>query len=277
VEHVALDGLDVAVEVGGVGPPLVLLHGLLEDSRLWRRQLADLRNEFTVVAWDAPGCGRSADPPEIWRFPEYADCLSALISTLDLADPIITGLSWGATLAIEYQHRHPGVAAGLVLVGAYAGWAGSLPPQVCAQRLASCLAQSSMPPADFVPEWIPELLTSAAPAELVDEVTDMMSDFHPSGFRIMARALAEADLRPALPEITAPTLLIYGDDDKRSPADVVGATLADSITHSQLIVIPAAGHLCNAEQPETFDSAIRTFAVANAFGTQRRRQRRLGE
>jgi pimeloyl-ACP methyl ester carboxylesterase len=134
-----------------------------------------------------------------------------------------------------------------------------------------------MPTADFVPEWLPELLTSAAPAELVDEVTDMMSDFHPPGFRIMARALAEADLRPVLPEITVPTLLIYGDDDRRSPADAVGATLADSITHSQLIVIPAAGHLCNAEQPETFDSAIRTFAAANALGTHRRRQWRLGE
>jgi pimeloyl-ACP methyl ester carboxylesterase len=81
-----------------------------------------LRDEFTVVAWDAPGCGRSADPPETWRFPDYADCLSALISALSLVAPIVGGLSWGGSLAIEHQHRHPGVASALVLVGAYACW-----------------------------------------------------------------------------------------------------------------------------------------------------------
>jgi pimeloyl-ACP methyl ester carboxylesterase len=80
----------------------------------------------------------------------------------------------------------------------------------------------------------------------------------------MARALAEADLRPVLPEITVPTLLVYGDDDKRAPAAVVGAALARGIPHSQLTLIPASGHLCNVEQPETFDRAIRTFAAANA-------------
>jgi pimeloyl-ACP methyl ester carboxylesterase len=107
------------------------------------------------------------------------------------------------------------VASALVLAGGYAGWKGSLPPQVCAQRLTSCLAQSEMRPEDFVPDWIPELVTSAAPAELVDEITTIMSDFHPRGFRAMARAVAEADLRPALPTIDVPVLLLYGDDDKR--------------------------------------------------------------
>ena len=124
MEHVVIDGVDVAFEADGSGPPLVLLHGAMQDSRAWRPQFAGLRDEFTIVAWDAPGCGRSADPPETWRFPDYADCLSALISALSLVAPIVGGLSWGGTLALEHQHRHPGVASALVLVlvGAYAGW-----------------------------------------------------------------------------------------------------------------------------------------------------------
>jgi len=260
VDQVAIDGLDVAFEVLGSGPPLVLLHGILQDSRAWRPQIEDLRQDFTVVTWDAPGCGRSADPPGTWRLPEYADCLSGLITRLDLAGPIIGGLSWGGTLALEYQHRHPGVASALVLVGAYAGWAGSLPPQVCTQRLASCLAQSEMRPESFVPEWMPELLTSGAPAELVDEIAAMMSDFHPVGFRTIARALAEADLRPTLSAINIPVLLLYGDDDVRAPADTIGSELAGGIPYSHLVVVPLAGHLCNAEQPATFDNAVRTFA-----------------
>lgn len=251
-----INGVAVAVEVTGAGPPLVLLHGILQDSRLWRPQLDGLRDEFTVVAWDAPGCGQSADPPETWRFAEYADCLSAVIAALELDAPVLAGLSWGGCLAIEFHRRNPGVASALVLASTYAGWAGSLPPEVCADRLASCLAQSELAPDDFVPDWLPGLLTSDNHAE---EVTAMMSDFHPGGFRTMAHALAEADLRPALPTIDVPALLLYGDDDKRAPADTVGAALAAAIPGSRLVVIPAAGHLCNLEQPERFDDEIRNF------------------
>ena len=108
MEHLAIDGMDVAVEVVGAGRPIVLLHGILQDNRAWRPQFAGLRDEFTVVAWDAPGCGRSADPPEWWRFPDYADCLSSVISALGLVDPIVAGLSWGGTLANTYTGARRG-------------------------------------------------------------------------------------------------------------------------------------------------------------------------
>ena len=64
MHEVEISGLRIAFERKGEGLPLVLLHGALSDSRAWRRQLEELSDEFTVVAWDAPGCGRSADPPE---------------------------------------------------------------------------------------------------------------------------------------------------------------------------------------------------------------------
>jgi pimeloyl-ACP methyl ester carboxylesterase len=192
VGHIATGSTDVAVEVVGAGPPLVLLHGILQDSRAWRSQLEDLQDEFTVAAWDAPGCGRSSDPQESWRFPEYADRLAELTTALHLTNPIICGLSWGSVLALEFDHKYPGVASALILAGAYAGWAGSLPAAIRDERLASCLARSKMSPQEFLPEWMPGLFTPAAPPELVNEYTAMMSDFHPSGFRIMAHALAEA-------------------------------------------------------------------------------------
>jgi pimeloyl-ACP methyl ester carboxylesterase len=219
VGHFVVSGADLAVEVVGAGQPLVLLHGILQDSRAWRWQIEDLYDEFTVIAWDAPGCGRSSDPQESWRFPEYAECLAELIATLHLAEPIMCGLSWGATLALEFEHQHPDVASALILQGGYAGWAGSLPAAIRDERLASCLAQSTMSPEDFVPEWMPGLFTPAAPPELLDEYTAMIADFHQSGFRTMAHALAEADLRSALPGIGVAVLLLYGDDDRRSPAN----------------------------------------------------------
>lgn len=258
MEEIEVAGLRIAFERAGAGPPLVLLHGVLGDSREWRRQLDDLSDEFTVVAWDAPGCGRSADPPETFRLPEYADCLAGFVDALNLGRPHVLGLSFGGGLALELYRRHPAVPMTLVLASAYAGWAGSLPADVVEQRLQQCLREADLPPDQWVPGWIPGLLTEAAPAELVDEVVAIMCEFHPAGFRAMAYAFAEADLRDVLPRIDVPTLLLYGDADRRSPLTVAEGLHA-RIPSSTLVVLPGAGHLLNLEAPESFDAEVRSF------------------
>jgi alpha-beta hydrolase superfamily lysophospholipase len=87
MEHVEIRGLRIAFERTDSGPPLVLLHGGLSDGREWRRQLDGLVADFTLVAWDAPGCGRSSDPPGSFRMPDYADCLAQFIDVLGLDRP----------------------------------------------------------------------------------------------------------------------------------------------------------------------------------------------
>jgi pimeloyl-ACP methyl ester carboxylesterase len=64
VPALQIEGLEIAYEQAGEGPSLVLLHGALSDARVWRQQIEELSDEFTVVAWDAPGAGRSSDPAE---------------------------------------------------------------------------------------------------------------------------------------------------------------------------------------------------------------------
>lgn len=107
MDVVEVGGLEIAFERQGAGPPLVLLHGFVGHSREWRRQIDDLSEEFTVVAWDAPGAGRSSDPPETFRLPDYADCLAAFIDAVGLRRPHIVGLSFGGALALELYRRHP--------------------------------------------------------------------------------------------------------------------------------------------------------------------------
>src|SRR5262245_10277570 len=79
--------LRIVHERTGTGPALLLLHGGVSDHREWRRQLDALSDEFTVVAWDAPGCGQSSDPPESLRLPDYADCLAGFTVALGLERP----------------------------------------------------------------------------------------------------------------------------------------------------------------------------------------------
>ena len=99
----------------GEGPPLVLLHGYVGDGLgTWGRQLRTLSDEFTIVAWDAPGFSSSFDPPESFSLSDYADSLAAFIERLGLERPHVVGLSFGGGLAIEFFRRHPQVPSSLV-------------------------------------------------------------------------------------------------------------------------------------------------------------------
>ncbi|HXV57366.1 MAG TPA: alpha/beta fold hydrolase [Gaiellaceae bacterium] len=74
---VEVDGLRIAYERAGEGPPVVFLHGYVGDGlRTWRRQLEALSDEHTVVAWDAPGAGGSSNPPGTFGLGGYADVLA---------------------------------------------------------------------------------------------------------------------------------------------------------------------------------------------------------
>ena len=259
MDQIDVGGLRIAYRQTGLGPPLVLLHGGPLDSREWRRQLDGLSDEFTVVAWDMPGCGGSADPPEHFRTRDYADCLAAFIKALGLQQPHLLGLSFGSGLALEFYRWHPSIPRTLILASAYAGWAGSLPPEVAEQRMQQMLRRIELPPEGFAGEFLPSLLTDSAPQELVDEVMAILSDFHPAGQRALLRAgFAEHDVHDVLPRIDVPTLLLYGDGDVRSPLTVAEQMHA-RIRGSRLVVIPRAGHMIDMEAPQQFNAEVRSF------------------
>jgi pimeloyl-ACP methyl ester carboxylesterase len=261
MELVEVDGLSIAYERAGSGPPLVLLHGYVGDGpTTFRRQLDALSDEFTVVAWDAPGAGGSPDPPESFGMAGYADTLAGFIHRLGLDAPHVAGLSFGGALALELTHRHPAIPRTLILASAYAGWAGSLPADVTAQRLAQALVLADLSPEEFVATLLPTMFSEATPQEAVDAFQASMLGFHPTGFRAMARASAE-NLRDALTGVEVPTLLVYGDKDVRAPLSVA-EDLHAAIPGSTLVVLPGVGHACNVEAPEAFNAAVRGFLHA---------------
>jgi pimeloyl-ACP methyl ester carboxylesterase len=257
--RIELGDVTIGYERAGSGPPVVLVHGGVSDHREWRYQLEGLSDAFTVVAWDAPGCGASSDPPASFRMPEYAEQLAAFIGALGLEHPHVLGLSWGSTLALELYRLRPDLAASLTLTAAYAGWAGSLPREEVARRLETNLENlDALSPEAFVRTWVPSLFTPDAPADVVEDYVAVMASFHPAGIRPMLHAMAEADLREVLPTIAVPTLLLYGARDERSPRPVAEAMHA-AIPGSTLVLLPEAGHMANLEAPGRFNEAVRSF------------------
>lgn len=257
---VDFDGRSVAYQRRGEGPSLVLLHGFTQDSRVWRPQLEALSDAFDVIAWDAPGAGCSFDPLETFGIEDWARSLERFLDLIGVEQGHVLGLSWGGLLAQVLYGRDPGRIASLVLAGTYAGWKGSLPEPVPQERLDACLHDSRLPPAEFVPRYLPGMFGPSPGADAAEELAAVMSDFHPLGFRLMAKALAEADTRDLLPQIRVPTLLIWGDEDARSPLDVA-EQFRTAIPEARLEVIRGAGHVSNLEAPDAFNAALREFLL----------------
>jgi pimeloyl-ACP methyl ester carboxylesterase len=258
MDRVEVDGLKIAFERVGRGPVLMLLHGGLSDHRDWESQLEVLSETNTVIAWEAPGCGGSDDPPETFRMPDYARALSGFVEALGVEAPAVLGLSWGSTLALEWYRLRPDVPRALILTAAYAGWAGSLPSDIVAQRLQDSLRDLAISPDALARRFLPTLFTEHASQEMSDGLFTVMSEARPAGTRPMLHALAEADLRDVLPTIAVPTLLLYGAKDVRSPLPVAEA-MHEAISTSSLVVLPDAGHMSNIETPEAFNDAVRAF------------------
>jgi len=184
---------------------VVLAHGFVGAGRsTWGSQIDALADEFTVVAWDAPGAGGSADPPERFGMDDYADCFAEFLRALRIEPAHLVGLSFGGALVLATFHRHRGLASSLALVSGYAGWRGSLGSADAQQWLTRSLEVSELPPDEFAAAMVPSMFRLSATAEVVARFADSVRAVRLGGFRAMARA-SFVDQSHVLPEVDVPT------------------------------------------------------------------------
>jgi len=211
-----------------------------------------------VVAWDAPGAGSSPDPPDPFTIADWAHALAKFLDAVSIDCAHLLGLSWGGMLAQELYRLYPTRVDHLVLADTYAGWKGSLPEDMVAKRRSRCYRDALRPGQEVVAEWVPaEFFLDASP-QLAAEMAAVVADFHPFRFRLMAKSLADTDTAAVLTTIKVPTLLLWGDGDRRSPLSVAEQFYA-AIPDSELRVIPGAGHVSNMEKPDDFNTNVRRF------------------
>ena len=258
--HVTVRGLEIAYDRAGQGPPLVLMHGIGADAAAWRTQLDGLSDAFDLIAWDAPGYGRSSDPPHDWPMAEYADMLAGFLDGLGITKAHLLGQSWGGVLAQEFYGRYADRVMSLILSDTTLG--GDVTREDGETRLQARLrALETMTPAEYARARAPQLLAPDPPADLLREVEAMFARIHPAGFRSAAIALAHADVRAVLPRIRVPTLVLCGAQD-RVTAPALGTRLIGEIPNARKVVFPGVGHLNNMEQPDQYNATVREFLLS---------------
>jgi len=246
VRQVTVEGRRLAYRRNGSGPTVLLLHGGVSDGREWLPLMADVEADADVVALDIPGCGGSDDPPPGCTLADLADVVAGVIRALRVGPVHLGGLSFGGGLALQVAISHPDVVASLLLFSAYAGWAGSLPPEEVASRRAwaRTFLEESRPtePAGLVPG----LLGSTLPPELAELLEEVTADHRPVPTLVLLEAFADADLSAQLANVRCPTLVVHGERDVRAPRPVADA-LHRGIPGSRLVVVPGVGHMVNLE------------------------------
>ena len=220
-----------------------------------------LSDDFDVIAVDCLGCGQSDDPPRGFALRDYADCLAGFLTALGMDRAHVGGLSFGSMYALVLYRFQPQRPRSLILAGAYAGWAGSLPPAEVALRVQWVNDILDRPVDEWGPDFLATVYGDDVPPGVLEEAMEILRDLRPDGFRPVTEAFFDADLRDVLPQITVPTLLLYGERDERSPRNVA-EDLHRQIRGSQLVVVPGVGHGINAEAPEEFNAAVREFISA---------------
>jgi 3-oxoadipate enol-lactonase len=248
----------VHYERAGHGSPLLVLHGIGSSSRSFRNQLAGLSDVHDVIAWDAPGYGRSEDPTLPFTLEDLADRAIELLDDLAIDRAHVLGVSMGGVIAQLMYHRKSRRVRSLILADTNPG-GGALPEPTRSERVRQRLeALERLGARGMAERRAPQLARPHAPPELIAELVEIMAEVRPAGYRPAAIALGDTDLTRYLGEIRAPTLVIHGELDGVVPVSTA-QELAAAIPGARLVIIPDAGHVANQEQPQAFNAAVRQF------------------
>jgi pimeloyl-ACP methyl ester carboxylesterase len=237
------------LEYGRGDEAVALVHGFSGSSRWWSRNVRALAGRYRLLVPDVIGFGRSrverGAPPDV---PALADALAGWLAEAGGGRPVhLVGHSMGGQLAVHIAARWPQRVARLVLVDS-----AGLPRRVTPRYLMRFAYDVAPPHRWGDPRFVPVIVGDALAA----------------GPRVLLRALRNLlrdDVTPLLPRITAPTLLVWGEQDAFvPPADA--EVFRREIPGARLLVLPRAFHNPMVDRPEAFNRAVLAFLDGREVG-----------
>jgi pimeloyl-ACP methyl ester carboxylesterase len=220
---VRIGGLETYYTLDGQGEPVVLLHGWGTSSESLAGVAAWLRTAFRVLCLDLPGFGWSQAPPGAWGTDEYAAHVVALLDRADTGRAAFVGHSFGGRIAITLAAHQPARVSRLALVAS----AGVRPRRGARYHLR------------------------VATTKLLARIAGSR-DYRAAGrMRPTLVKVVNEDLTSLLPMVQAPTLLLWGDQDREVGRYAMEA-MAARIPRARLVVFPGSGHFPFQDAPALF-------------------------
>jgi pimeloyl-ACP methyl ester carboxylesterase len=242
------DGVEIYYEVHGSGPPLLLTHGFSSTSAMWQGQIAALSKHHKLVLWDMRGHGQSdyPDDPSFYSEALTVADMAALLDKVGATSAIVGGLSLGGYMSLAFYRAHPQRVSALLIIDTGPGFKKDDAREAWNKRAHDTADR-------FEREGL-SVLKNASPER------SSVSHRDASGLARAARGmLTQRDARviELLPEIKVPALVVVGADD--APFLAASDYMATKIPAAKKVVIPAAGHAVNIDQPQAFIDAVLPF------------------
>ena len=273
VKTVDVDGVELAYVDVGQGPPLVLVHGLGSWMDFWAHNVDALAERHRVLVVDLPGYGRSGRPEAPYTPPWYAEVLVGFLDALQVDTAVFVGHSMGGQISLTTALDHPDRVEALILAApagietfepgaaawmkAYWHEARALEPGE--QALRATFSQQVFRHLDPHAESLLEARVRMTGTEAFAGTSVAVS-------RNIAGML-DHPVAHRLGELEAPTLVVFGAEDRMIPnpvftggrAETVGRTAAAAMPHATLVMIDDAGHTVHHDQPDAFHDAVLDF------------------
>lgn len=263
----AVRDLAVAWYEVGSGTPVVLVHGLGDDHRAWRRAVAPLMLDHRVLLYDLRGHGGTSLGEPDGTLRQLGRDLAALLAALDTGPVVVAGFSLGGTIAMRAAIDAPDLVAGLALV-ATSSRVNTAARDWYAER-ARMVADDDGDLREVLRRDTEDVYRSR-PAEAADGIRiRQQSTADPRGYANACRAMAalkEASLDEELSAILVPTVVLSGDLDQHCPPRA-GELIAERINGAELRVLSDTGHPLPVERPAEVAQAV--VDVARAAGERR--------
>jgi pimeloyl-ACP methyl ester carboxylesterase len=242
------DGVKIYYEVHGSGPVLLLTHGYSSTSAMWQGQVAALSKHHKLVLWDMRGHGLSDYPDDPASYSEaltVAD-MAALLDEVGAESAIVGGLSLGGYMSLAFHRAHPERVRALLIIDTGPGFKKDDARDAWNTRAHATADR-------FEREGLAVLQSASRERSSV-------SHRDASGLARAARGMLtqrDAAVMLSLPDIKVPSLIVVGADD--TPFLAASDYMAAKISGAAKVVIPAAGHAVNIDQPQAFVDAVLPF------------------
>ena len=249
-------------------PTIVFAHALLWDAAVFDRLLAELADDFHVIAVDVHGHGQSGYRAEM-SLEAMAEDFHQLLRQLGLSEVIWVGLSIGGMLGMRLAIAHPEIIAGLILMATTARLDPAPVREQTWKLWEMFRAGHREDIADAALTYFFSPATYAQQPQLVKQHRQrLIAQQQAEGMFAASRAVFDrGDISQQLATIQAPTLVLAGADDLATPS-TESELIASRIPNAQLAILENASHLLILEKPEAVTQIIKEFLSRHAAAAQ---------
>jgi pimeloyl-[acyl-carrier protein] methyl ester esterase len=257
---------DLYVEVNGNGPDLVLLHGWGLNVRVWDGLVEELRDRFRMIAVDLPGHGRSPWSPGRNTPAEQAWLLHSALAPISNRYSLL-GWSLGGQIALDLAAAMPAQIDKLVLVAttprftAAPDWPYGMKADAIAKMATQLRDDYQQTVRDFLDLQVRGSLEGGNVIEQLRNALFVHGQAKPEALEAGLSTLATSDLRPTLPHVRTPTLVIAGQND-RITAPGASRALAEALPDARYVEMRRAAHTPFLSHRKEFAAVLARFLRA---------------